>query len=94
LRNLRYLLVGTPNAKLDPILAMRGLRWVAVSGKDKKAAQEDAVKIQEALPETAVVLVNPVCLGSGWILLLGPGVLLACWVEKRRRKTVHREQGR
>jgi hypothetical protein len=94
LRNLRYLLVGTPNAKLDPILAMRGLRWVAVSGKDKKAAQEDAVKIQKALPETAVVLVNPVCLGSGWILLLGPGVLLACWVEKRRRKTVHREQGR
>jgi hypothetical protein len=94
LRNLKYLLVCTPNAKLDPLFAMKGLRWLAVSNKDEKVAEEAAGKIQKALPETSVVLVNPVCLGSGWILVLAPGVLLASWVKKRGRKAVQRGYGR
>jgi hypothetical protein len=93
LRNLKYLLVMTPNAELDPILAMKGLRWLAVSSKDKNVAEEDAAKIQKALPDTSVVLINPVCLGSGWILLLAPVALLAFWVQKRRAKAAQRAWG-
>jgi hypothetical protein len=90
LRNLKYLLVMTPNAELDPILAMKGLRWLAVSSEDK----ETAVRIQKALPDTSVVrATTPLCLGSGWILLLGPGALVACWIEIRRRKAVQMGYG-
>ena len=88
LRSLKYLLVNTPNAKPDPLFGMKGLRWLAVTIKDNN--EELLVKIQQALPETSVVRASPVCLGSGWILLLAPGVLFACWVEKRRRRAAQR----
>lgn len=83
LRSLKYLLVCMPNANLDPLLTMRGLRWLAVGVEEQD--EGILVKIQQALPETSVVRVIPLCLGSGWILLLAPGVLLARCVKKRRR---------
>jgi membrane protease YdiL (CAAX protease family) len=84
LRDLKFLIVWTPNANLDPLLTMRGLRWLAVG--DKEQDKGILVKIQQALPETSVVRVYPLCLGSGWILLLAPGVLLARCVKKCRRQ--------
>jgi len=91
LPNLKFLFVWTPDANLDPLFTMRGLRWLAVGTKDQD--EEILVRLQQALPETSVVRANPVCLGSGWILLLAPGVLLACWVKKLRRKAAERGGG-
>lgn len=88
LRDLKFLIVWTPNANLDSLLTMRGLRWLAVEVKEQDKGI--LVKIQQALHETSVVRVYPLCLGSGWILLLAPGVLWACWVQKRRRKAAQR----
>jgi len=84
LKSLKYLHVFAPKATLHPLFTMRRLRWLAVGieGEDETIL----VRIQNALPETAVVRVNPVCLGSGWILLLAPGVVLTRWVQKQRRK--------
>ena len=89
LKSLKYLHVFAPEAKLDPLFTMKRLRWLAVGTKKEDVAI--LVRIQQALPETAVVRVNPVCLGSGWILLLAPGVVLSRWVQKHRRKAA---QGR
>jgi hypothetical protein len=91
LMNLRYLTVDTPNAKLDPLFTMRGLRWLGVGVDDRDV--DILAKIQQALPETSVVRANPVCLGSGWIFLLIPGVLLASWMQKRRRKAAQKGGG-
>lgn len=90
LRKLRYLLVNCPNARPDPLFEMKNLRWLAVSNRKKEKkegeqarGEEDlAVKLQKALPQTAVVCVEPLCLGSGWILLLLPAVVMAWWVTR------------
>ena len=89
LRHLKYLLVETPNADPDPLLEMKGLRWLAVSQEKKEADEEPQgedrfVKLQKALPQTAIVGVVPLCLGSGWILLLVPATGLAWLIEKWR----------
>ncbi len=89
LQKLKYLVVGNQHAELDPLFTMKGLRWLAIASKDKEVPR----KLQIALPGTAVVLVRPVCLGSGWILLLAPGVLLARCVKKRRRKPAQKGDG-
>ncbi len=90
LRKLRYLLVNCPNARPDPLFEMKNLRWLAVSNgkKEKKEGgqvrgEEDlAVRLQKALPQTAVVRVEPLCLGSGWILLLVPAVVITWWLTR------------
>jgi len=90
LRKLRYLLVNCPNARTDPLFEMKNLRWLAVStgkvekkeGKEAPKEEDLAVRLQKALPQTAVVRVEPLCLGSGWILLLAPAVLMAWWLTR------------
>lgn len=90
LRKLRYLLVNCPNARPDPLFEMKNLRWLAVStgkeeekeGKEAPREEDLAVRLQKALPQTAVVRVEPLCLGSGWILLLAPAVLMAWWLTR------------
>ena len=90
LRKLRYLLVNCPNARPDPLFEMKNLRWLAVStgkeekkeGKEAPKEEDLAVRLQKALPQTAVVRVEPLCLGSGWILLLAPAVLMAWWLTR------------
>lgn len=54
------------------------------SRKRRKAIQESLVRIMEANPKLKAVKVSPMCLGSGWILLLAP-LLAAAWLAARRR---------
>jgi len=90
LRKLGYLLVNCPNARPDPLFEMKNLRWLAVSpgkkekkeGKEAPREEDLAVRLQKALPQTAVVRVEPLCLGSGWILLLAPAVVMAWWLTR------------
>jgi len=62
---------------------------VAVEEKDGKVKPDDRqrlVRLRKELPETAIVRVAPMCLGSGWILLLVPAVAMAWWLAARRRR--------
>ena len=89
LRKLRYLLVNCSNARPDPLFEMKNLRWLAVSagekgkeGKETPGEEDLAVELQQALPQTAVVRVEPLCVGSGWIFLLAPAVVMAWWITR------------
>ncbi len=87
LRQLQALAVLT-SAPVEPLYEMKNLKWLAF-GAPKDAPEDQAkgalAKLQAALPNTAVVRVAPLCLGSGWILLLAPAIGLAWWRTARRR---------
>jgi hypothetical protein len=94
LRHLEFLLVAIPNTKPDTLFEMKKLKWLATYTEEEDEKKEKAgpkgedlvVMLQRALPATAVVRVDTPCLGSGWILLLLPGVGLAWLLEKRRNR--------
>jgi len=70
---------------------MKGLEYLAVAleekdGKVKPEHQEMVVRLRKELPDTAVVLLAPLCLGSGWILVLVPAVAMAWWLAARRKR--------
>jgi len=82
-------LVAVTAAPPDPLYAMKRLKFLAVAveekdGKVKSDDQKRLVRLRKELPETAIVRVAPMCLGSGWILVLVPAVALAWWLAKRR----------
>jgi len=86
LSDLTAFMVGTP-ALLDPLYRMTNLDLLAVYvDKDEETSAAVLGGLQQALPDTAVVRVAPMCLGSGWILLLVPAVVLAWWVAARRKR--------
>jgi len=97
LKSLQVLTVASP-APLDPLAEPMPLRLLGVALKEKegeeKADEEKAdaeerflgtlVKVMETNPDMAVVTVSPLCLGSGWILLLVPLAAAAWWAARRR----------
>jgi hypothetical protein len=88
LAHLKALIVET-QAPPDPLYQMKGLEYLAVGVEEKDGKvtpehQEMVIRLQKELPDTAIVRVAPMCLGSGWMLLLVPAVALAWWLAKRR----------
>ncbi|GAG49676.1 unnamed protein product, partial [marine sediment metagenome] len=82
-----------------PLYQMKGLEYLAVAvekkdGKVKPEHQEMVVRLQKELPDTAVVRLAPLCLGSGWILLLVPLAALAWWLAARRERRRPRPDAR
>jgi hypothetical protein len=87
LRKLQALAVFT-SAPVEPLYEMKNLKWLAFgTAKDvpDDQAKDTLVKLEAALPNTAIVRVAPLCLGSGWILLLAPAIGLAWWRTARRQ---------
>ncbi len=90
LKHLKALILAT-KAPPDPLYQMKGLEFLAVAvekkdGKVKPEHQEMVVRLQKELPDTAVVRLAPLCLGSGWILLLVPLAVMAWWLAARRKR--------
>jgi len=86
LSDLTAFMVGTP-APLDPLYRMTNLDLLAVYvDKDEETSAAVLGGLQRALPDTVIVRVAPICLGSGWILLLVPAVALAWWLAARRKR--------
>jgi hypothetical protein len=86
LRKLRALVVGSA-APPDPLFTMDRLEYLAVMVDDDDPAAyapEVLVRLRAELPETAVMRVEPFCLGSGFILLLVPLFGAAWWTVRRR----------
>ena len=86
LAGLQYLIVDIDQAGSDSLYKMKHLRWLAVTGKKGKVGEARIKKIQEALPDTDLVLLVPFCLGSGWILLVLPIIVSSWWITRRREK--------
>jgi len=65
----------------------------AEDAEARKARRQAVVRIMEANPDLAVVQVAPLCLGSGWILLLAPATAGAWWLARRRRSGAAGDDG-
>jgi hypothetical protein len=77
LRHPRAVILSLKGADLAPLHQLKSLEYL---GLDKGDFEGDAAKrteaLEKALPSTFVAQAGPLCLGSGWILLLLPVMFL------------------
>jgi hypothetical protein len=83
LKDLEGLVLGGAYENLEVIEELSSLRYLGIS----KASWEPGriAAILKALPDSVVVRVSPLCLGSGWILLLVP-ILGFAWLRQHKRQ--------
>lgn len=78
LRRLKALiLLHENNVDADTLRDLKGLRYLALPEEafEDEAAEQTAA-LEHSLPDTFVAQAGPFCLGSGWILLLVPAIIL------------------
>ncbi len=85
LKRLERLVLGSRSRDLAPLNELRSLRYVALACDSTRASRERLLELRKALPDALVVPVKPLCLGSGWILLLVPAAAV-CWLPGRRTR--------
>jgi hypothetical protein len=87
LRALPRLEAVTLDGAYDDLGVLRdltSLRFIGLSRAIWENSPDQVAAIRAALPRAAVVKVTPFCLGSGWILLLIPAVILMLFIPARR----------
>jgi len=84
LKGLHGLILDGEFDDLDAVQKLTSLRFLGVSKKIWDKMPDQVAAVQKALPDALVVPVQPLCLGSGWILLLVP-VPFVAWLIRRRR---------
>ncbi len=89
LKGLQGLILDGPYDNLNAVEKLTSLRFVAVSTRTSEAFPDKVAAIRKALPDALVVTVKPLCLGSGWILLLVP-VLMVMWILRRQVRNASR----
>ena len=88
LKNLEALILINPAFEGEKHLAdlkeLKGLRLLVLPPDAFKGSAEIA-ELQKSLPDCLITAGKPLCLGSGWILLLAP-VVAGAWLVSRRRR--------
>jgi hypothetical protein len=78
--------IGGKFAAVDQVDQLKSLEFLGLTGEVFDKHPESLARIREALPRALVI---PVCLGSGWILLVIPLAALmwiaGSWARSRRR---------
>jgi Leucine-rich repeat (LRR) protein len=82
MKDLQGLVLGGTYENLELLREFTSLRYIGVSEKIWDDSSAQIAAIRKALPDAVVVRVSPICLGSGWILLLVP-VLGFAWLRRR-----------
>jgi len=79
--------IGTCDPDSLPLQKLPKLQFLALSSKQwgTKGFATQIKLFQQAHPDCRVVTCEPVCLGSGWILLLAMTTVVSCWVRIRQR---------
>ena len=83
MKGLEGLILEGPYKNLEPIRRLTSLRFLGISKEASEAAPEQLAAVRKALPDALVVQIKPICLGSGWLLLLVP-VLVVVWLVRRQ----------
>jgi hypothetical protein len=84
-------LTAVASASPDAVLEAKSLRLFGVhwagdeDDADRKDREQRLAKVMQARPDLVVLEVMPLCLGSGWILVLAPAAAAAWWAGRRRR---------
>jgi hypothetical protein len=84
LTGLKGLVLDGEFDDLSAVQTLTSLKFLGVSKDLWKKAPAQVAAVQKALPDALVVEVKPLCLGSGWILLLVP-VPFVAWMIRRKR---------
>lgn len=87
LSGLKILFSDLGEEKLDGLEALKQLELLVLNQELFDQNPEGIRKIRTSLPDTLVVPGSGLCLGSGWILLLIPLVLLSRWLFRHRRSS-------
>jgi hypothetical protein len=82
---LKALIVDQPDLDLTPLLAISNLELLVIEESEFKESSEEIARIQEANPGIKALPGGGICLGSGWILLIYPLVLIV-WISRYKRK--------
>lgn len=86
LRHLRAVTIDGQYRDLGVLRDLTSLEFVGLSKKIWSDAPDQVAAIRAALPAAVIVKVTPLCLGSGWILLLVPVALLVFLAGRRGRR--------
>lgn len=88
LPNLKALVLAGENPDIDysPLYKMKNLRFLVLPKEYFDEAGEEVTNLEKALPDCLIVPAVPICLGSGWILMLFPLVALSWLLSRQRRK--------
>jgi hypothetical protein len=91
LTNLEGLILGKSYKNLEVLQGLKSLRFVGLAKAIFKGSPDQIAEIRKALPDALVVSVAPfkICLGSGWILLLIPTVVLWRLFQRRQATGPH-----
>ncbi len=85
LPKLEGLVLGGPVNHLEVLRELKSLRFIGVDKETFKKNPDQIADLRKALPDALVVPVGGLCVGSGWILLLLPAVVLMSMVPRRPR---------
>ncbi len=89
LKNLEVLVLIKPAFEGDKSLAdlkeLKCLRLLVLPPWEGEEANAEIADLQKALPDCLITAGKPLCLGSGWILLLAP-VAAGAWLVSRQRR--------
>jgi hypothetical protein len=70
LTHLEGLVIDGPVDHLGAIRSLTSLRYVGISEKVWDTDPDEVDAIRKALPDAVVVRVSPLCLGSGWVVVV------------------------
>jgi len=89
LKDLKALVLIKPAFEGEKHLAdlkeLKGLRLLVLPPWEGEEANAQIADLQKSLPDCLISAGQPLCLGSGWILLLAP-VAAGAWLVSRRRR--------
>ena len=85
LKELRALVLGGVYDNLDAVKNFKSLRFLGISKDSWPESPEKVAEIRAALPDAVVIRIEPLCLGSGWLLLILP-LLGFVWLRHERRQ--------
>lgn len=88
LKGLEGIILEGPYQNLNALHGLGSLRFVGIAKDTYEAAPEKVADLRRALPDALVVPVKPVCLGSGWILLLVPVLAIVWFIGRQSRRVV------
>ena len=83
MKGLEGLILNGPYKNLDAVRGLTSLRFLGISEKILESSPEQVAAVRKALPDCLVVRVKPLCLGSGWLMLLVP-LLGVIWLVRRQ----------
>jgi len=85
-RHLRAVTLNGHYPDLGVLRELRSLEFVGLSKDIWKKSPDQVDAVRAALPGAVIVKVTPLCLGSGWILLIVPAAMLVTLAGRRTRR--------